>query len=702
MVKRALAALSACVFLSFGAPGAQAAPPPNDDFANALPLAAGAGISADNLDATGQVGEPNPANGATSENCPDPGAKPDCATSVWYTFEPPGSGEYTIETCDMGTDVDTVLGIFTGSSFGALTPLVANDDGIGTCEGGYGGNGSRLSFPAAAGAVYFVDLTGYHADQGSFYLRAYAGAPQARPQPDTRIVREGVSFAQALASPSQPGVRSGSRHSASFVLDSDAGGAAYECSLDGAAFAACTSPVSYRGLAPGSFHSFAARSALGGNVDPTPAVERFTLDATPPQTTIVAGPHGDTAETSATWTFESSERNPNDHEFLCRVDGGPRVSCGNSRAYAALCGGSHSFEAAATDGAGNVDPTPALAQVEVTAGTACAEPTLGEPSASVASTRANLEVEFDNHGSGATLLLEYGTSTAYGETAQETALDPGASGTKSFELGPLLPGTLYHYRLTISSGGGSASSGDRTLTTTPLAGTLPAVVLGTPSATQYAAQVPMTIDPAGIDTVYKLQIAAGAPTASASESATLSKEATIPGGATGPQPATIELVDLDPATTYRFRVAATHVTGDGNGVWSPEATFTTPALGGAPSAGPTATAASARAVRGPFKLRSSSVSVGELRRGSRRLFIRVRDVPQGSVVRLQLTAGKAKLKARKVAAAAGLVKFDLKLPEILRKALQSRQVKVVTVLVAVSSPGEAPSSVTLKSKLRGA
>jgi hypothetical protein len=56
----------------------------------------------------------------------------------------------------------------------------------------------------------------------------------------------------------------------------------FECRVDAAAFAACTSPHTVGSLAPGS-HTFAVRSVdSSGNVDATPATYTFTVDPIPP------------------------------------------------------------------------------------------------------------------------------------------------------------------------------------------------------------------------------------------------------------------------------------------------------------------------------------------------------------------------------------------------------------------------------------
>jgi hypothetical protein len=569
-------ALLSVLLLAIGTATAEAAPPPNDDFTAAAPLAAGAELLASNLGATAEPGEPDTAGVAKDVECSTLGCDPDCASSVWYRFEPAVAGQYTIETCDLGTDLASAIGVFTGVAMGEMTE-VAGDEG--SCAGGHGSGGSRVTFAAAAGVVYRVAVVGFHGDQGSFYVRAYAGPAQARPEPDTGIVRANSSIVQGLLGTGlQVGVLSGSRHSASFALHASQADASYLCSLDAAAFSPCASPVSYGGLAPGSSHTFAARAVVATGVDPTPVVQPFTLDLAPPETSLVSGPQGDTSSSSASWEFTGSEPNPGRYGYLCRIDGAVAGECPRLYRESSLCRGPHTFSTAAVDSAGNVDPSPAIAQITVTAGPACAPPALGASLArNVKSTRAEVSTEYRNLGPRGTIGLEYGTTAAYGtalplETAVSTAtwLEPAATSVLRF----LRPATTYHYRVTISTPLGTVSSPDRTFTTGPLAGALPTIAVGTPSVTEHAAAIPAVIDPRAGEavTTYEMRISK----AERPDESAVIGGGSIPAGAAA-RSLWIQVVDLDPCTTYRYRVAAFQQDEDENQVAGPPGTFTTPA-----------------------------------------------------------------------------------------------------------------------------
>jgi large repetitive protein len=64
---------------------------------------------------------------------------------------------------------------------------------------------------------------------------------------------------------------------ASFDFASSESGSSFECALDGAPFAPCTSPASYSSLALGP-HQLEVRAIdAAGNVDATPAIYTWTV-----------------------------------------------------------------------------------------------------------------------------------------------------------------------------------------------------------------------------------------------------------------------------------------------------------------------------------------------------------------------------------------------------------------------------------------
>lgn len=89
-------------------------------------------------------------------------------------------------------------------------------------------------------------------------------------------------------------------------------------------------------------------------------------DTTAPDTSITGGPDGDTADSTPTFTFTSTEPGST---FRCSLDGGPFGTCsgpGDSHTTDALPDGGHSLSVRATDAAGNTDPTAAARLFTVT------------------------------------------------------------------------------------------------------------------------------------------------------------------------------------------------------------------------------------------------------------------------------------------------------------------------------------------------
>lgn len=121
----------------------------NNNFASRAVIgSAGGTVSGSNVGATKEAGEPDHAG-------------EEGGSSVWWTWTPATSGTAVIIT--EGSDFDTVLGVYTGASVGALAERASDDDG-GT------GTTSRVSFSANAGTAYQIAVDGFGGDSGSISL----------------------------------------------------------------------------------------------------------------------------------------------------------------------------------------------------------------------------------------------------------------------------------------------------------------------------------------------------------------------------------------------------------------------------------------------------------------------------------------------------------------------------------------------------
>ena len=131
----------------------------------------------------------------------------------------------------------------------------------------------------------------------------------------------------------------------------------FECNLDGAGYQPC--PASYTTAAlPEGDHTIAVRAKdFNGNVDATPATWAWTVDLTPPNTSITSGPPNPTDVSAGAFVFASTEANST---FECQIDGAAYATCAaNYTAPTDLTEGVHTLYVVATDPAGNTDATPA-------------------------------------------------------------------------------------------------------------------------------------------------------------------------------------------------------------------------------------------------------------------------------------------------------------------------------------------------------
>jgi Bacterial Ig-like domain len=92
--------------------------------------------------------------------------------------------------------------------------------------------------------------------------------------------------------------------SASFVFSSSETGSSFECSLDGASYASCTSPEEYTNLADGSHTFYVKATDAAGNTG-TAATQAWTVDTTRPTVSSVAPADGAT-DVAATANVEAT------------------------------------------------------------------------------------------------------------------------------------------------------------------------------------------------------------------------------------------------------------------------------------------------------------------------------------------------------------------------------------------------------------
>jgi autotransporter-associated beta strand protein len=129
---------------------ALAAPPVNDDFANAivLPGVTGTQTGTNTAEATSQVGEPV---AQLFQTLP--------VNTVWFKWTCPEDGQFTVRT-DGSTDTaptpgewDAILGIYSGAALNALTPLGATPKDTVLQE--------TMTVPVIAGNTYHIQLAGF-------------------------------------------------------------------------------------------------------------------------------------------------------------------------------------------------------------------------------------------------------------------------------------------------------------------------------------------------------------------------------------------------------------------------------------------------------------------------------------------------------------------------------------------------------------
>jgi uncharacterized protein YhfF len=265
---------------------------------------------------------------------------PTPATRPWRVDTTPPATPAIVSPADGATSASATLTVSGTAEPGSIVELFDGATSKGVTTATSGGVWSKGAPALADGSHTFTAVATDAAGNAS-------GVSNAR----TVVVDTSAPQTSIDSGPSDPTAATG----ATFALSSNEPGG-FECRLDGGAWAACSSPQTYDGLADGA-HAFETRAVdAAGNTDASPALWTWGVDVTAPETTIDSGPADPTAETDAAFTFSADDPSAT---FECRLDGGAWAACASPEAVTGLAPGAHVFEVRAMDPAGNADAAPA-------------------------------------------------------------------------------------------------------------------------------------------------------------------------------------------------------------------------------------------------------------------------------------------------------------------------------------------------------
>src|SRR5207344_1158869 len=143
----------------------------------------------------------------------------------------------------------------------------------------------------------------------------------------------------------------------------------FDCTIDNSDFVTCSSPVQFNSLKDGA-HILQIRAEDNvGNIGPPSSSFTWTVDTTPPATSINAATDGNksavtnagtTKSTSMTFAFSGTDTGGVDH-FECSIDNSNFTICTSPIQFTSvnLGDGTHTFRVLSEDNSSNKDPSPA-------------------------------------------------------------------------------------------------------------------------------------------------------------------------------------------------------------------------------------------------------------------------------------------------------------------------------------------------------
>ena len=153
-----------------------------------------------------------------------------------------------------------------------------------------------------------------------------------------------ITLASNVVSPTKSGI-------ATFTFSSSASGSTYQCSVDGAAYATCSSPDTLS-AAEGS-HSFSVKGIDSSGASSSVSTFNWVVDQTAPSTpSILSNLVSPSKNNQVSYSFSSTDA-VGVASYQCSQDGTTFATCTSPKAYT-LTDGTKSFYVKAQDAAGNV------------------------------------------------------------------------------------------------------------------------------------------------------------------------------------------------------------------------------------------------------------------------------------------------------------------------------------------------------------
>lgn len=302
--------------------------------------------------------------GATTQCKLDSDAFEQCNSSQTYSGLPDGSHTFTVKATDAAANTGEDVYTWTIDNVAPAVTIVQApnnpsdvksptfaflvNEGTAVCKL----DGGAFS-PCASPKAYSNLLDGDHA----FTVSASDAAGNTAQAMHSWRIETKLPVATLTDMPRNPSTST----SASFHFASRAG-ATFECSLHGGAFAACTSPKQYAGLAQGG-HTFAVRAKDAAGTGPVTSYA-WSVDSVGPTAVITQAPGNPTSGRSATFAFAANEPG----SFACQLDNAGFGPCASPWSYQGLGDGAHTFTVRPTDSLGNSGQSASYSwQVDATA-----------------------------------------------------------------------------------------------------------------------------------------------------------------------------------------------------------------------------------------------------------------------------------------------------------------------------------------------